>query len=158
MNNENEINIKKRRRPPLKLTADSDYFLADLGTIGSVLKSLRLGKKLRQSDIAEALQITPSAYSHYERNKRLPDLVTIIRISNFYKINIVYLLFLSCITATKRNDLSVIDVFDAYSHSQVMPEDDAVMMSKYKQLSPENQENLMVFLGSALDCDDRDEK
>lgn len=50
------------------------------------LKKLRLGKKLRQKDIAKQLGITQQAYANYERSHRQPDFETLKKLSKIFNV------------------------------------------------------------------------
>lgn len=119
-------------------------------TIASTFRTMRNGHGLTQAGMADLLGISTSAYSHYERGERIPDLVTIMKISNLFCINISYLLLLSCIDAAQKSGYSTGDVFKAYGHGQTLPEDEADILLSCNKLSPENRENLRIFLNSAL--------
>lgn len=121
-------------------------------TIGIILKTLRVSHGYKQRAVARAIKVTTSAYSHYECSERFPDLTTLIKISNLYQINISYLILVTCIDLARKNDISVNDVFRAYSYNQTLPKDDADILIEYNHLSPENKENLHLFLNAALNC------
>lgn len=55
------------------------------------LKKIRLEKGLSQKEVAEALQLTQSSYSKYERGERKPDPETLMKISKFFNIAIDYI-------------------------------------------------------------------
>ncbi len=55
------------------------------------LKELRILKKLRQSDIAEMLNITTVAYNRYEKGIREPNIATLIKLADFYNVTLDYL-------------------------------------------------------------------
>ena len=57
-------------------------------TYGEVLRELRIYHDYKQKDISDYLNITSQAYSNYERNKRTPDVETMHKIAQFYKISL----------------------------------------------------------------------
>ena len=57
-------------------------------TYGEVLKELRDYHGYKQKDISDYLNITSQAYSNYEKGKRTPDLETMRKIAQFYRITI----------------------------------------------------------------------
>ena len=128
------------------LGADDDKNTA----IASAFRSMRTGRGLTQAEMAAFLEISPPAYSHYERGDRIPDLINLIKISNLFCINISYLLLLSCIDAARKSGYSTSDVFKAYGHGQTLPEEEAEILSSCNKLSPEDRENLQIFLKSAI--------
>lgn len=56
------------------------------------LKNVRLLKKLTQQEVANALNISVQAYSHYETGRREPDFNTLTRLANFFNVTTDYLL------------------------------------------------------------------
>lgn len=122
-------------------------------TIKNALKALRYSHGYTQADVAEAIGASPSAYSKYERAGRIPDLSVLVNISNLYSINIGYLLFLACLGEAQGGALSIDDVFKAYSHSNTLPESDAILLGKCNRLSSDERENLHLFLSAATECD-----
>lgn len=56
------------------------------------LKSLRNEKGALQKDVAEYLKISTSAYGFYEQGKRIPDIETLNKLSDYYNVSIDYLL------------------------------------------------------------------
>lgn len=57
-------------------------------TLHIVLKELRKETGKTQKEIAEVLNITDRTYGHYETGKREPNIDTIIKIADYYKISI----------------------------------------------------------------------
>ncbi|MCT4606643.1 MAG: helix-turn-helix transcriptional regulator [Marinisporobacter sp.] len=56
------------------------------------LKKLRKSKKLLQSDMAQKLEISQSAYSHYEKGIRIPDAITLNKLADIFDCTTDYLL------------------------------------------------------------------
>lgn len=56
-----------------------------------IIKQLRKEKALSQQAIANHLQITRQAYSHYETGKRKPDYETLLKLSEFFDVTVDYL-------------------------------------------------------------------
>lgn len=59
---------------------------------GTRLHTLRKERKLRQEDMAKQLGIARTTYAMYEQGNREPDYNTLIKLSNFFKVSIDYLL------------------------------------------------------------------
>lgn len=55
--------------------------------IGNKIKELREAKKMTQKELAEFLNVTPQAVSKWERNKSYPDLDTLVKLSQYFKIS-----------------------------------------------------------------------
>ncbi len=60
--------------------------------LGKRIRTIREEKQLRQADVAEVLQITASAYGHYEQGKREPDFQTLKKIATLFEVRLSYLL------------------------------------------------------------------
>lgn len=56
------------------------------------LKKIRKEKKLLQSDMAKKLEISQSAYSHYEKGIRIPDAITLNKLADILDVTTDYLL------------------------------------------------------------------
>jgi len=62
--------------------------------VNETLRSLRLNKKLMQSEVAEIIGVSLSSYQKYERDKNsvMPSIDVLMRIADFYNISLDYLL------------------------------------------------------------------
>lgn len=58
---------------------------------GDRLKILRLEKNMTQDELAKILNTGKASISHYESNRRIPDLNTIEQLSEFFNVSIDYL-------------------------------------------------------------------
>lgn len=56
------------------------------------MKKLRLESKMKQTEVAEALGISISAYTRYEYGQREPNATTIAAMARLYKVSADYLL------------------------------------------------------------------
>lgn len=63
-----------------------------MNTIGERIKDLRTEKKLTQTELAQALNITQDSISLWEKNKRIPDTIYIILLAKFFSVSSDYLL------------------------------------------------------------------
>lgn len=64
-----------------------------VSNFASNLKNLRLNNNLTQQELGNKLNISKQVISNYENNKRIPDLYTIIKISNFFNCSIDSLIY-----------------------------------------------------------------
>jgi len=55
------------------------------------LRELRLLYNLNQKEVAEELHLTSQAVSNYEHGKREPKIAELVRIADYYKVSIDYL-------------------------------------------------------------------
>lgn len=53
-----------------------------------IIKSLRKRKMLTQSDVAKLLNLTTSAYSNYEQGTRIPDILTLKKLSAIFGVSL----------------------------------------------------------------------
>lgn len=60
--------------------------------LSSKLKELRLKKKVSQKDVANAIYVSNSSISHYEKNRCKPSRDTIEALAEYYNVSIDYLL------------------------------------------------------------------
>jgi transcriptional regulator with XRE-family HTH domain len=57
-----------------------------------ILKALRKQNKLRQQDVADYLNISRNAYTHYELGISEPDINNLIRLAKLFKVSVDYLI------------------------------------------------------------------
>jgi Predicted transcriptional regulators len=60
--------------------------------LGVRLRTLRHCRRISQTEVAQYIGITRSAYSHYESNNRQPVYETIIKLAAFFNVSVDYLL------------------------------------------------------------------
>jgi transcriptional regulator with XRE-family HTH domain len=60
--------------------------------LGTILKELRKNAHKTQQDLADYLEIARGTYAHYEINRREPDITTIKKLADYYKVTTDYLL------------------------------------------------------------------
>lgn len=60
--------------------------------LGVRLRTLRHCRRISQTEVAQFIGITRSAYSHYESNNRQPVYETIIKLAAFFNVSVDYLL------------------------------------------------------------------
>lgn len=56
-------------------------------TIGKKIRALRETKKMTQKDLAKVLNVTPQAISKWELDKSYPDLDTLLKLSQYFKVS-----------------------------------------------------------------------
>ncbi len=64
-------------------------------TLAERMKELRVENKMKQTEVAEALGISISAYTRYEYGQREPSATTIAAMARLYKVSADYLLGLA---------------------------------------------------------------
>ena len=60
--------------------------------IGSKIKAARLEKKLTQEQVAEILGVSRQTISNWENEKSYPDIISVIKMSDYYEASLDYLL------------------------------------------------------------------
>lgn len=77
-----------------------------------ILTSLRKGRHLTQSELADSLGISKSAVSMYEQGKRLPSFDVIAEMADYFSVDMSYLLghrdVVESITGTPEDDDAMI--------------------------------------------------
>lgn len=63
-----------------------------MGQIGNRIALLREKQGMTQEELSIKLNISRASLSHYEKNRREPDYDTLVKIANYFKISIDYLL------------------------------------------------------------------
>jgi len=61
-------------------------------TFGERLKELRISKHIKQTEMADIINVSYRNYQDYEYNKVNPKLITLIAIANYFDVSIDYLL------------------------------------------------------------------
>ncbi|MCP3773450.1 helix-turn-helix domain-containing protein [Paenibacillus sp. MZ04-78.2] len=60
--------------------------------IGDKIALLREKQALTQEELSSKINISRASLSHYEKNRREPDYETVVKIADFFKVSIDYLL------------------------------------------------------------------
>lgn len=63
-----------------------------MSTFGERVKELRLDKGLTQQELANSFYLNKSSISRYEKNKQIPELETLEKLSDFFEVSLDYLL------------------------------------------------------------------
>ncbi|MGB3368776.1 MAG: helix-turn-helix transcriptional regulator [Acidaminobacteraceae bacterium] len=63
-----------------------------MSTFGERVKELRLDKCLTQQELANFFYLNKSSISRYEKNKQIPELETLEKLSDFFEVSLDYLL------------------------------------------------------------------
>lgn len=123
--------------------------------IGVRLTELREELNKSQTAVAQDLNMSPSSYSLYERNKRSPDYVTLSTIAKYYNVSMAYLLgetnqknFVNPMIASENEseeyDPNTVSIKD-------LTEIERVFFKAYLQLDHEIRQKLVTHFSDALD-------
>ena len=126
--------------------------------IGSALLSLRKSKTLSMREAAEELKISQSAYSQYERGSSIPDIKTIFYASNYYHINIQFLVFLICIDLASLENIKNENLFQLFTFDNIFDWDFFHVFKEYDRLSKNYKDAVTRFLHAANICNQKDRK
>jgi len=66
--------------------------ILDMPNLSERLILLKNERKLLQKDIARSIGVSLRAYQYYERGKRNPDSVTLIKLADYFDVSVDYLL------------------------------------------------------------------
>lgn len=131
-----------------------------MSTFSDILKELRLKHGLTQKAVAEHLDISPAAYSLYEKGKREPKYETLEKIANLFNVSVGYLVSgqkdyiytISSVDPKYSNQL-----LDLFSGSTSLSED-FIKKQQLKDISNNITRNMKKCLSTYLDCDEYTEE
>lgn len=101
------------------------------------LYELREDSDMKQSELAEMLNLKPSAISKYEKENTQPSIATLIQIADIFKVSVDYLLGIS-------------SVKNPYAKDEFTPREADIMM-RYRKLSKENKIRMDERISAMLD-------
>jgi transcriptional regulator with XRE-family HTH domain len=101
------------------------------------LYELREATDMKQSELAEKLNLKPSAISKYEKNLTQPSLSTVIKIADIFKVSVDYLLGIS-------------SVKNPYTQEKFTPKE-AEIITRYRKLTAENKIRMDERMSAMLD-------
>lgn len=95
-------------------------------------KTARKNKKLKQSDLAAILDVTPATISRYESGDMQPDNITLIKLADYLDCSIDYLL--------GRKTINI-----------PLTDDEKTLIQKYRQLDADGKNLIKVMLDTRLE-------
>ena len=105
--------------------------------VAEKLRYWREACAITQEQVAEALNITRSAYTQYERGKAVPNPYAIVKIAAIFNISPLFLLPME--TPTERPVRRLQDVVQSGSPIYQLPKDERGLLAKYRVLSKEQK-------------------
>lgn len=63
-----------------------------MATFGKRVKELRVDKNLTQQELANSFYLNKSSISRYEKDKQIPELETLEKLSDYFEVSLDYLL------------------------------------------------------------------
>ena len=119
--------------------------------IGKQLKSLRVEKNYTQAELAKKLHLTPKAISFYENNQREPDIDTLYKIADIFKVSIDYLNGKSKSRLTEGQDYITINVYGSIPAG--IPIEAIEDITDTEDLSLKEYDKNKTYLGLKVDGD-----
>lgn len=77
--------------------------------LGERLLEQRMLKNLSQKEVADAISVSPSIVSNYERSERVPSLEILVSLARLYQCSTDYLLGFERIETDKQLDVSMLN-------------------------------------------------
>lgn len=120
------------------------------------LRCLRKQNNLTQEALSDILNISRQAYSNYETCKRVPDLDTLLRLSQFYHISIDDLILgtipsslsSSGIIKEAKTPYYVLAECKNTGNSIYLEEEELELITNFRSLSNENKQIITGFLSN----------
>ncbi|MGO5052015.1 helix-turn-helix domain-containing protein [Lachnospiraceae bacterium LCP25S3_G4] len=115
------------------------------------LKTLRKIHQLTQTHISTLLNISRQAYSNYENGKRVPDIDTLINISQIYCISLDELVSQNIGNVFAKNKTPYLPGINIRTKDTLYLTDDEIThIFDYRDLSEENKKIITAFIKSQL--------
>lgn len=109
-----------------------DMVVLDM-SVGSRITELRRKRNLTQEGLAKKVGISRAALSHYEKDRREPDYDTLIKLSDFFDVDIGYILGVKNKTEELLNDPETQLMFENWKDMSKEERKEAIEMIKYIQ-------------------------
>ena len=110
-------------------------------TLGEKLKGLREDRDLKQIDVAQEINVLQASLSNYELDINQPDLSVLVKLANFYNVNIDYLLGNTDIKSSWKDYTEQIKLQNRTLSSGKLVED-------FNRLTVQDREHLIAILES----------
>ena len=94
------------------------------------LKELRLAQQKTQEEIAQKTNLTQFTYSNYEKEKTQPDLKTLIKLADYFRVSVDYLIEHEQVNKLDMTSLSDIKK-DCIKKIQSMTDDEVKAVSHF---------------------------
>lgn len=117
-----------------------------------IIYNLRKKKKLTQQQVADFLGISRTSYSHYETGRRIPEIEMLLRISSFYEINIMLMVFNLCLDIAEINNIKPSDIFKSFSCGVFYDPKIFDGINSYLTLPDNYKRDILAFIECAISC------
>ena len=109
-----------------------------------LIRKIRKGRNLTQTQVARVLGITQQYYSKYEKGLTQPNIDTLIKLSEIFSVSIDYL-------------TGVSDIPNPYTAEKFTPKEANIIL-EFRRLSKENQIRIDERLSAMIDAQDIKDK
>ncbi len=119
------------------------------------LRYLRKQNNLTQEAISDILNISRQAYSNYETCKRVPDLDTLLRLSQYYQISIDDLILdslpssYSSLMKEAKTSYYTLSECKSTGNSIYLTDEELKLITDFRSLSDSNKQIITGFLSNA---------
>ncbi len=121
--------------------------------IADRLVKLRRMAGLTQDNIADAVGIGRTNYSHYEKAKACPPPYMLARLAAVFGVSVDFLLGREQLVPTVLRDSGFPGFDDMTEQLSRLKEDELILVLQYRQLSPEQKRELFTLTADFLDKD-----
>ena len=83
--------------------------MSNIIMIGERIRMLRINKGLTQKDLGNILNMNKTTISHYEKGERCPSIETLIQISDYFGVDITYVLGMNNIGKSYDSEIKLSD-------------------------------------------------
>ena len=109
---------------------------------GDALKTLRVARSLTQDQLASLTGVSKSAISMYENGKRFPDEKTLNLLSNFFQVDMNYLL--------GKKDNKIVGIVNLSDRPYITLRESALLTS-FEKLNDENKDKAFEFIDTLVE-------
>lgn len=106
----------------------------------NIIKELRQRKGITQEELGKILNVQKATISKYERGHIIPDVPTMLKLSEFFGVTIYYLLGLP-----ENNTLNK-------SKDIILSEDERCLIEKYRKLPLDRKETVKLILDNQVNA------
>lgn len=101
------------------------------------LRKLRIAKGISQQQLADELEVSQQSINKYENHKIEPDIYMLTRMADFFETSVDYL-------------IGHTDVNHIIQEPYDLDKDEAVLIEKYRMLSPKERESIRMVMDNYL--------
>lgn len=123
--------------------------------ISGIIQGLRKNKGLTQNELADILHISRTCYSHYETGRRLPEASVLLKLSSYYEINIMLMLFVLSFDIAEAEKISSADIIKSFSYGLFYDTKIFDGFAGYLTLPEKYKNDILTFINCAISVNNR---